>query len=109
MDFVQQGALIAMALVLVAQPEARAKPLRDHINRLYGSKTSEVCVETYSIFLCPCMLRCYGMLLAGSCTTQCSAVSAAPVQPAVVRCPPHRPFFSWPAGVHTPVHTHCCQ
>ncbi|KAI3426179.1 hypothetical protein D9Q98_008556 [Chlorella vulgaris] len=41
-DFVQQGALIAMALVLVAQPEARAKPLRDHINRLYGSKTSEV-------------------------------------------------------------------
>lgn len=41
-DFVQQGALIAMALVLVGQPEARAKPLRDHINRLYGNKGAEV-------------------------------------------------------------------
>jgi hypothetical protein len=41
-DFVQQGALIAMALVLVEQPEARAKPLREHINRLYGSKAAEV-------------------------------------------------------------------
>lgn len=41
-DFVQQGALIAMALVLVEQPEARAKPLRDHIDRLYGNKGAEV-------------------------------------------------------------------
>ncbi len=43
MDFVQQGALIALALVLVEQPESRAKPLREHINRLYGNKASEVC------------------------------------------------------------------
>ncbi|KAI7845077.1 hypothetical protein COHA_001442 [Chlorella ohadii] len=41
-DFVQQGALIALALVLVEQPESRAKPLREHINRLYGNKASEV-------------------------------------------------------------------
>lgn len=42
MDFVQQGALIAMALVLVEQPEARVKPLRAHIDRLYGNKGAEV-------------------------------------------------------------------
>lgn len=41
-DFVQQGALIALALVLVGQPESRAKPLREHINRLYGNKAAEV-------------------------------------------------------------------
>lgn len=41
-DFVQQGALIALALVLAEQPESRAKPLREHINRLYGNKASEV-------------------------------------------------------------------
>lgn len=42
MDFVQQGALIALALVLVEQPEHRAKPLRDAIGRLYGNKGAEV-------------------------------------------------------------------
>ncbi|KAL4448567.1 hypothetical protein ABPG75_005786 [Micractinium tetrahymenae] len=41
-DFVQQGALIALALVLVEQPEARARPLREHINRLYGNKGAEI-------------------------------------------------------------------
>jgi 26S proteasome regulatory subunit N2 len=41
-DFVQQGALIALALVLAEQPESRAKPLREHINRLYGNKAAEV-------------------------------------------------------------------
>ncbi|PRW45196.1 26S proteasome non-ATPase regulatory subunit 1-like protein A-like [Chlorella sorokiniana] len=44
-DFVQQGALIALALVLAEQPESRAKPLREHINRLYGNKAAEHCVE----------------------------------------------------------------
>ncbi len=42
MDFVQQGALIALALVLVEQPESKARPLREHINRLYGNKGAEV-------------------------------------------------------------------
>lgn len=41
-DFVQQGAVIALALVLVEQPEQRAKPMREHINRLYGNKGAEV-------------------------------------------------------------------
>ena len=38
----QQGALIALALVLVGQPEVRAKSLREQINRLYGNKGAEV-------------------------------------------------------------------
>ena len=38
----QQGALIALALVLAGQPEARAKALREQINRLYGNKGAEV-------------------------------------------------------------------
>ena len=41
-DFVQQGALIALALVLVEQPESKAKTLRGHIDRLYGNKGAEV-------------------------------------------------------------------
>ena len=38
----QQGALLALALVLVEQGEAKAKPLRDTITRLYGNKGAEV-------------------------------------------------------------------
>ncbi|KAL4423070.1 hypothetical protein ABPG77_005875 [Micractinium sp. CCAP 211/92] len=41
-DFVQQGALIALALVLVGQPESRAKQLREQINRQYGNKGAEI-------------------------------------------------------------------
>lgn len=41
-DFVQQGALLALALVLVEQPEAKARVLREKIDRLYGNKGAEV-------------------------------------------------------------------
>ena len=41
-DFVQQGALIAAALVLIEQPDSRAKSLRTHIDGLYGNKGAEV-------------------------------------------------------------------
>ena len=40
-DFVQQGALIAMALVMMEQPEARQKGLRDRINALHGNRGAE--------------------------------------------------------------------
>ena len=37
-----QGALIAMALVLIEQPPAKAKALRERIDKLYGNKGAEV-------------------------------------------------------------------
>jgi len=40
-DFVQQGALIAMALVLVEQPEARQRMLRARIESLNGNRGAE--------------------------------------------------------------------
>eukprot|EP00887_Chlorella_sp_A99_P004301 scaffold15.g4301.t1 len=61
-DFVQQGALLAMALVLVEQPEARQKVgpdggsvtspgsvLREKIDKLYGNKGAELLTRMGSI------------------------------------------------------------
>ncbi|GAB4817108.1 hypothetical protein N2152v2_004154 [Parachlorella kessleri] len=48
-DFVQQGALIASALVLIEQPQSRAKPLRERIDKLYGNKGAEIMTRMGSI------------------------------------------------------------
>lgn len=40
-DFVQQGALIAMALVLVEQPEVRQRALRARIDSIHGNRGAE--------------------------------------------------------------------
>ena len=41
-DFVRQGALIAMALVLLQQPEARVQPFRKQLAKFVGDKHEEV-------------------------------------------------------------------
>ncbi|GFR48946.1 hypothetical protein Agub_g10960, partial [Astrephomene gubernaculifera] len=41
-DFVRQGALIAMALVLMQQPEARVAPFRKRLDKFIGEKHEEV-------------------------------------------------------------------
>ena len=41
-DFVQQGALIASAMLLIEQPEARQEKLRERINQLHGSRGVEL-------------------------------------------------------------------
>ena len=41
-DFVQQGALISLALLLVEQPESRQQILRDRINEVHGSRAVEL-------------------------------------------------------------------
>jgi len=48
-DFVQQGALIAAALVMVEQPEARQKVLRDRLFELHGNRAIEMMVRMGSI------------------------------------------------------------
>jgi 26S proteasome regulatory subunit N2 len=40
-DFVQQGALVAMSLVMMEQPESRQKALRDRISSLHGNRGAE--------------------------------------------------------------------
>jgi len=40
-DFVQQGALVAMSLVMMEQPEVRQKALRDRISSLHGNRGAE--------------------------------------------------------------------
>jgi len=40
-DFVQQGALVAMSLVMLEQPESRQKALRDRISSLHGNRGAE--------------------------------------------------------------------
>lgn len=67
MDFVQQGALIALALVLAEQPESRAKPLREHINRLYGNKASEVGAQAFVVIVVLLLLSLRRMCM---CTLQ---------------------------------------
>ena len=42
MDFVRQGALVAMALVLMQQPEARVAPFRKQLAKFVGDKHEEV-------------------------------------------------------------------
>lgn len=48
-DFVQQGALIAMALVMMEQPESRQRALRDRINSLHGNRGAETMARMGSI------------------------------------------------------------
>ena len=48
-DFVQQGALVAMALVMMEQPESRQKALRDRINALHGNRGAETMARMGSI------------------------------------------------------------
>ena len=48
-DFVQQGALIALALVMMEQPESRQKALRDRISSLHGNRGAEVMARMGSI------------------------------------------------------------
>lgn len=53
-DFVRQGALIATALVLLQQPEARVQPFRKQLAKFMGDKHEEVmcrCAPTLKIFL----------------------------------------------------------
>jgi 26S proteasome regulatory subunit N2 len=40
-DFVQQGALVAMSLVMMEQPESRQKALRERISSLHGNRGAE--------------------------------------------------------------------
>ena len=64
-DFVRQGAMIAMALVLVQQPEARVAPFRKQLAKAMGDKHEEVmcrCVIPSSA-ICP-----RAMSLLGRCT-----------------------------------------
>ena len=42
MDFVRQGALIAMALVLMQQPEARVAPFRKQLAKFVADKHEEI-------------------------------------------------------------------
>lgn len=48
-DFVQQGALIASALVLMEQPENRQKALRARISSLHGNRGAELMARMGSI------------------------------------------------------------
>ena len=41
-DFVRQGALIAMALVMMQQPENRLGPLRKRLDKIIKDKHEEV-------------------------------------------------------------------
>ena len=41
-DFVQQGALIASAMLLIEQPEGRQEKLRERINQLHGNRGVEL-------------------------------------------------------------------
>lgn len=41
-DFVQQGALIASAMLLIEQPESRQEKLRERINHLHGNRGVEL-------------------------------------------------------------------
>ncbi len=49
-DFVRQGALVAMALVLMQQPEARVAPFRKQLAKFVGDKHEEV--------MCRCEPHC---------------------------------------------------
>ncbi len=41
-DFVRQGALVAMALVLMQQPEARVAPFRKQLAKFVADKHEEI-------------------------------------------------------------------
>ena len=41
-DFVQQGALIASAMILIEQPESKQEKLRERINQLHGNRGVEL-------------------------------------------------------------------
>ena len=57
-DFVRQGALVAMALVLMQQPEARVAPFRKQLAKFVGDKHEEV--------MCRCELHSVCLKLAES-------------------------------------------
>lgn len=51
-DFVQQGALIASAMVLIEQPESRQEKLRERINGLHGNRGVELMTRMGAIMSC---------------------------------------------------------
>ena len=51
-DFVQQGAMIASAMVLIEQPESRQEKLRDRINELHGNRGVELMTRMGAIMAC---------------------------------------------------------
>ena len=76
MDFVRQGALVAMALVLMQQPEARVAPFRKQLAKFVADKHEEImcrCVpttpprhaaESWLQTACRARTQCHAMLLA---------------------------------------------
>jgi hypothetical protein len=97
---VQQGALIALALVLVGQPEVRAKSLREQINRLYGNKGAEVggCAWGLSWGVIVCLL---GRVCEGAGWRSClerGRGGAAQLSPPAVPC--LKPFLIPPRLVN---------
>lgn len=51
-DFVQQGSMIASAMILIEQPESRQEKLRERINQLHGNRGIELMTRMGSIMAC---------------------------------------------------------
>lgn len=51
-DFVRQGALIAMAMVLIQQPESRVEPFRKRLMRFIEDRHEEVMCKMGAIMAC---------------------------------------------------------
>ena len=51
-DFVQQGSMIASAMILIEQPESRQEKLRERINQLHGNRGVELMTRMGSIMAC---------------------------------------------------------